>query len=134
MAVRAPFTARRLVETIRREMNAGEEDFALRMVVTAATDLRRAAASGDRQTIAGFLTEPPSTGSDRWDRLLAGTVAATLRRAGIPAPAWTRPQPPAEAWYVGDPTPLIHARIRARTPPELAQLGVFLDGKAFETA
>jgi hypothetical protein len=134
MAVRAPFTARRLAETIRRELDVGDEDFALRMLIAAATDLRRAAASGDRETIAGFLAEPPSTGSDRWDRLVDGTIAAPLNRAGISAPAWTCPQPLTEAWYVGDPTPLVHERVRSQTPPELAQLGVFLDGKAFETA
>jgi hypothetical protein len=104
MALRSPFTARRLAETIRRELDKGDEDFALRMVVTAAVDLRRAACTGDAEAVAGFLTEPPSTGSDRWDQLLADTTAATLHRMALTPPEWTRLAPLVDEWYVGDPS------------------------------
>ncbi len=44
------------------------------------------------------LGAPGSTGDERWDALLAGSVRPHLRLLGLPAPAWTL-RGPLDAWW-----------------------------------
>jgi y4mF family transcriptional regulator len=82
----APDTA----EAIREELQRGDDDFALRILGRALSDLR---SLDDPRDIALFMAEPPSTGDHRWDTLLAATVGRQCHKTGIAPPAWTRPEP-----------------------------------------
>ena len=93
MAIAAYFTARTASETIREELHSGDEDFALRMVIAAIADFREIIAKEDAQAIKDFLVEPKSTGSIRWDTLLAASIGRECRLAGTNRPAWTYPKP-----------------------------------------
>ncbi|GAC1542842.1 MAG: hypothetical protein NVS3B12_31140 [Acidimicrobiales bacterium] len=95
-----PFTAKSAAEAIRRELDAGDEDFAFRMLVTAINDLRKAIASGMSDRVDAFLVEPATTGSERWDALLGGQVGRELRRAGYRLPQWAIPESLSQWWFV----------------------------------
>lgn len=127
-------TARSAAEAIGGELKAGDLDFALRRLITAITDLRAIVASGDRRALDDFVAPAGTTGSERWDTLLAASIGRELRRAGLARPGWTMPSALRQWWFVGDPPPLLFARTIQRTPPDLACLGIWLDAKAFDTA
>lgn len=133
MAIAAYFTARTASETIRDELQSGDEDFALRMVIAAIADFREIIAKDDTQAIKDFLVEPKSTGSIRWDTLLAASIGRECRLAGPNRPAWTYPKP-LDTWWFVDPTPVLMARNILRTAPELECVGIWLNRNAFETA
>lgn len=126
-----PFIARTAAESIRRELEAGDEDFAFRMLVTAIADLRKVIASGDEDGIESFLDIPDTTGDERWDALLAAQIGRELRRAGFDLPTWTTPHPLARFWFVNLATPMLAARTMQRTSPDLACLGIWLDDHSF---
>lgn len=115
-------------EAIREELDRGDRDFALRVLARALSDLRRTPSDID-----AFLAEPPSTGDNRWDTLLAASVGRECRRAGIPAPPWTDVAPLPSWWFpVFD--PILAARTMQRTPVDLAARGIWLEGRALEIA
>ncbi len=134
MAFRTRFTARRAAMAIGQELAAGDTDFAFRLLVTAIADLRILISSGDDESLGDFLVPPATTGSLRWDTLLAGAVGRELRRAGIERPGWTKPRALDRFWFVNDPPSILLARIMQRTAPDLACLGIWVDAKSFETA
>jgi hypothetical protein len=129
-----PFDARSAAEAIATELQAGDENFALRMLITAINDLRRAIASGDDDQVAAFLVEPATTGSERWDALLGAQVGRELRRSGRPLPGWAIPKPLKRMWFVTLFSPLLIARTIQRTSPDLACLGIWLDDSSFDVA
>jgi hypothetical protein len=107
-------------------------DFAFRIMTTAVADFRAALPEnrGD------FLVPPESTGSVRWDTLLAAVVGRECDRLGIPRPAWTAPEPLAEDWVVTTlpgPSERWLARIRAGTPEEFSRLGLWVHARDLET-
>ena len=125
-------SARTAAEKIRHELLAGDIDFAMRILTTAIADFRAAEPSNR----ADFLTEPPTTGSLKWDTLLAAVTARECGQLQIPAPTWTARAPLQREWIV---TTLPHAsqawkdRIKARTPPEFSRLGLWIDPANLET-
>lgn len=127
------FTARSAAEAIRHELAAGDESFALRLLVDAVSDLRRLIDRGDSEQVRRFLAAPPSTGSKRFDTLLAAQVGRELRLAGIRRPKWTVP-PPLEQWWFVDTTPITAVRTMQRTSPDLACVGIWIDDNAFNVA
>lgn len=133
MAVAARFTARSAADAVRRELQAGDHEFALRLVVGTVRDWHAILASGDQAELDRFLTPPRSTGSTRWDTLLAAVVGRECRLAGVPRPPWTRPPPLASWWFV-DPLPMLAARTMQRTAPDLACVGIWIDHGSFSTA
>jgi hypothetical protein len=128
-----PFTAKTAAVAIRRELDAGDDEFAFRMLVKSVTEFRQAIASGDSGAIERFLAAPESTGSDRWDTLLAACIGRECRLADIVRPGWTMPEPLDSFWFV-DPLPMAAARAMQRTAPDLACVGIWLDHAAFEPA
>ena len=133
MAIAAYFTARTASVAIRDELQRGDYDFALRMVITAVADFREVIAKHDAESLEEFLIPPESTGSTKWDTLLAAAIGRECRLAGISRPEWTFPAPLATWWFV-DPTPMLMARNMRRTPPDLSCVGIWLDGNSFSTA
>lgn len=126
-------TAQAASEAIRSELEQGDKDFALRMVIQAVSDFRKIVAENDKSTIEEFLAAPSTTGSLRWDTLLAAAIGRECRLSGIARPDWTYPKP-LDTWWFVDATPLLMVRNMRRTAPDLECVGIWLDKSAFETA
>lgn len=125
-------SSRRTAEIIRRELERGDTDFAFRVLVTAITDFRQTSPSSHED----FLIPPGSTGSLRWDTLLAAVIGRECGRLGIPKPAWTQPIPLAEEWVVTilpTPTERWLARIKSGAPVEFSRLGIWIHARDLET-
>lgn len=125
-------SSRRTAEIISRELANGDVDFAFRIMVTAIADLRQTSPSNYED----FLIDPGSTGSLRWDTLLAAVVGRECDLIGIPKPPWTQPQPLAEEWVVTtlpNATERWLARIKSGTPVEFSRLGIWIHARDLET-
>lgn len=74
------------------------------------------------------VAQPESTGSRDWDAALSGTVAYRLRRAGLPAAAWTT-QEITEDGELRAPHlhPLDDAPDISRVPPEFLERGILIE-------
>lgn len=134
MTTSATFSVRTVAKSIRDNLEVDDFDFALRMLIIAVNDCRQIIASGDLDVLEEFLKAPRSTGSLRWDTLLGASIGRELRRAGLGRPLWTTPKSLESFWFVNDPPAVLWARIMQRTPPDLACLGIWLDGKSFDIA
>lgn len=124
-------TARRVSEAMKDELQHGDDDFALRVLIGAINDFRDLQDPADIQE---FLRRPRPTGDRRWDTLLAAAVAQACRRRGVPTPKWTRRTPLESWWFPADGGGLLAARTMARTPIDFSRLGIWLDASAFQTA
>jgi hypothetical protein len=124
-------TARDAAEAIKSELGEGDEDFALRTLIGAINDFRGLRDQAQRQD---FLRRPRPTGDQRWDTLLAASVAQACRWQGITAPRWTRRAPLKTWWFPSNGGGLLAARTMARTPIDFSRLGIWLDASAFQTA
>ena len=125
-------SSRRATAIIRCELERGDLDFAFRILVTAITDFRQTSPSNH----ADFLIPPGSTGSLRWDTLLAAVIGRECERLGIPKPPWTQPNPLAEEWAVTtlpNATERWLARIKSGTPVEFSRLGIWIRARDLET-
>lgn len=125
-------SSRRTAEIIRRELARGDLGFAFRVMTTALADLRHTHPENRED----FLIRPESTGSARWDTLLAAVVGRECDRLGIPRPPWTRPDPLAEEWVVTTlpaPSEWWLARVRGGTPEEFSRLGLWVHARDLET-
>jgi hypothetical protein len=132
-ATRAPtrrLTAGSIARAIRLELEDGDTTFALRLIGQAVAELR---SLHDAAELASFLAPPPSTGDPRWDALLAAVVARECRLRDLPRPMWTRVPPLPSFWFPDD-DPILNARTMQRTPLDLRNKGIWLDGRALETA
>jgi y4mF family transcriptional regulator len=129
-ASRQQLTAPSLARAIRQELEAGDTTFALRLIGQAVAELRRLDDPGD---LAAFLASPPSTGDPRWDTLLAAVVSRECRLRDLPIPRWTK-VPPLQTFWFPDEDPILDARTMQRTPIDLRNKGIWLDGRALETA
>jgi hypothetical protein len=125
-------SSRRTAEIIRSELANGDTDFAFRVLVTAVADFSQTSPSNRED----FLLPPGSTGSLRWDTLLAAVIGRECERLGIPKPPWTQPKPLAEEWVVTTlPTPTEGwlARIKSGTPVEFPRLGIWIHARDLES-
>ncbi|MFK4298470.1 hypothetical protein ABH924_003639 [Arthrobacter sp. GAS37] len=125
-------SSRRTAEIISRELANGDIDFAFRIMVTAIADFRHTSPSNYED----FLIAPGSTGSLRWDTLLAAVIGRECDRLGIPKPPWTQPKPLAEEWVVTvlpNATERWLARIKSGTPAEFSRLGIWIHARDLET-
>jgi predicted transcriptional regulator len=124
-------TARGASEAIKQELQRGDEDFALRTLITAINDFRDLSDSAEIQE---FLRRPRPTGDPRWDTLLAAAVARACRRRGVTAPKWSRRAPLGSWWFPAGGGGLLAAHTMACTPIDFSRLGIWLDASAFQTA
>lgn len=129
-APRHLLTARSLAREIRRELDDGDTTFALRLIGQAVAELRGLEGPSE---LAAFLATPPSTGDPRWDTLVAAVVSRECRLRGLPRPMWTKVPPLPRFWFPDD-DPILNARTMQRTPLDLRNKGIWLDGRALETA
>ena len=124
-------TARGAAEAIKGELAQGDEDFALRTLIGAVNDFGGLRDPGE---IGDFLRRPRPTGDQRWDTLIAASVARACRPRGVTAPKWTRRAPLTSWWFPADGGGLLAAHTMARTPIDFSRLGIWLDASAFQTA
>ncbi|MEZ2392134.1 hypothetical protein AB6813_21850 [bacterium RCC_150] len=125
-------SSRRTAEIISRELANGDVDFAFRIMVTAIADFRQTSPSNYED----FLIPPGSTGSLRWDTLLAAVIGRECERLGIPKPPWTQPKALAEDWVVTilpNATERWLARIKSGTPVEFSRLGIWIHARDLES-
>jgi hypothetical protein len=107
----------------------GAEDDALRFLLDGVNPI----ATMDEADMPPYLEEPPTTGDERWDALIAASVAHLCRRRGATPPGWTRRDSLPQWWWPG------HARARRalivqRTPIDFRRLGIWFDERNFHTA
>lgn len=131
VAARTWMTARDAAEAIKGELGQGDEDFALRTLIGAINDFR---GLRDLAEVQEFLRRPRPTGDQRWDTLLAASVAQACRRREISPPKWTHRTPLKAWWFPSNGGGLLAARTMSRTPIDFSRLGIWLDASAFETA
>lgn len=124
-------TAAEIAEAVRGELARGDVDMALRLLLDGVNRLPDAAAA---QALDKALGPPPSTGSERWDTLLAASIRYRLHSMGLPAPRWTLKPPLSRFWW-----PAAHSASKeyndmAHSPAELIRVGIFMDERGFTTA
>lgn len=115
---------------IRRELHAGDPEFAMRILADAIQHLRSA------QKLPAPL-QPPSTGSTKWDTLLAASVRYAYRLREEEAPAWTRARPLRREWFPYDFRPLSEPwknLSREQTPRELSEAGISIRERSLTSA
>jgi len=108
---------------------ASDEANAWRQVIQLADDLAREPAA---TRIALTVTPPPSTGSARYDALIAGLTEYRLR--GLPCPAWVNDSrySLADEWDV-ETLPSLREAARNATPEEFSRHGIYLDPRELES-
>lgn len=119
-----------LAAAVGQARGSGDEDRALRLLLDGVNQVPLLAAL---ERLDDTLEPPGSTGDERWDALLAGTVRVHLRRLGRPAPRWTRLDPLATWWWPSGRGARAVLAMQ-RTPPELARLGIWFDARNLVTA
>jgi len=116
---------------IRRSLEAADKQEAFAWVAQFVTEFHHAAMP-DRLHL--VEDEPPSTGDQRWDAMLAGVVEHLCFHDGIPTPAWTmHPDRFLDRWWFVTPYPSLHASAFVETPPALANRGVFVHASSLES-
>ena len=73
-----------------------------------------------------FFFEPSTTGDQRWDAMLAGSVEDLALRGGFDPPRWCAGHALPKFWFVGS-TPSLHAYAFARSPLPFQVRGVMVD-------
>lgn len=79
-----------------------------------------------RRDRAAFFAEPSTTGDQRWDAMLAGSVEDLALRQGFAPPPWCAGHALPTFWFVGS-APSLHAYAFARSPFPLHVRGVMVD-------
>lgn len=127
------WTADTTARAIRNELRAGDRDFAMRTLIQASAYFDRL--SGGERSV--FLAEPSSTGSKRWDALLARTFAYKCRQDQIQQPEWARIEPLKRIWYASarsSISPAWKQRMAKNTPDEFAEFNIMFDIRSLATA
>lgn len=81
---------------------------------------------------AAFLTEPSTTGDQRWDAMTAAAAEHIALQAGLDPPAWTVGHELDHLWFVSS-LPGLDAYLLAHTPMPFAIRGVVVDEAALES-
>lgn len=114
---------------IRRALRTGQYEWPLQLVAQSLADLRRVAGRSTDRSL--YLSPPSGSGSRQWNALLAAAVSRECVRLGVDPPGWTKIRPLRQGW---SPVPVRALRdfLVARTPPELARVGVWLDAGSLD--
>jgi hypothetical protein len=118
-------TAASAAEDARVQVQRGDLDAAVRVVLQLASDLQAADAA---LRVALCVTPPAPTGDVRLDALLAGVVDHELSRDELPLPGWVEEDSRvlSTPWDV-EPVPSLRPQARRRTSAYLRRHGVYLD-------
>lgn len=124
-------TVPQIAAGVRRELDRGDADMAMRLLMDGINQLPAAAAAG---RLDEALAEPSSTGSGRWDTLLAACVRYRLHTMDVRPPRWTWKEPLQTAWWPAAYSASKEYNDLAHSPAELMRVGIFLDERDFESA
>lgn len=124
-------TAAEIAEAVRGELARADEDMALRLLLDGVNRLPDAAGAG---ALDETLAEPGTTGSERWDTLLAASIRYRLHSLGLTPPRWTLKRPLDTFWW-----PAAHSASKeyndmAHSPAELVRVGIFMDERGYTSA
>lgn len=119
-----------LAQTIKEDLEQGQEQDALRLLFGFADDFRGSSRPG---RIALLRDEPPSTADARFDAALAGVAEFFASEGALSAPAWVNePGRFVEPWWFVATLPAFHAYTLANTPAVFARHGVFIAREVFD--
>jgi hypothetical protein len=124
-------TADELSVIVRAQLDAGNEDHAMRLLLDGINDLPGAAEAGKLDEA---LQEPRSTGDLRWDTLLAAAIRYRLNSLGARPPEWTWKAPLDRFWWPIDAGERRAGFDYATSPVELARVGIFMSERDFTQA
>jgi hypothetical protein len=119
------------VESIRRALSTGDEDWAY-AVALEARDRVRDILSHQTALAAVWEIQPPAVLDERWRVLLAALVSHEFVEAGRPVPTWTVAQGLEHEWVLDTPR-LSTNEIRRQTPSWLAERNIFIAVKDLVT-
>jgi hypothetical protein len=120
-----------LAEEIKAVLATEGEPMALRLVADFIAQFDRASEPDRRAMLA---EEPPTTGSEQWDALLAGVAELLANRARLSTPRWAmQPERFLLRWWFLPSYRSLHASLLVEAPAELANRGVFLDRASLES-
>lgn len=128
---RAWTTADDMAADLRDMLAADDVPGAIRMLMDGVNRLPAALAAGELDRA---LAEPSSTGSIRWDTLLAAAVRYRLHQMGHRAPAWTLKEPLAKFWWPLRVNASKEFNDMVHSPAELIRVGIFMDERGFQSA
>lgn len=117
----APATATALGE----QLQAGDSEWAWRMLLQGRDHLRLMLDKDGDQLIASWEAAPGSTGSHEFDALLAALARHEFQAAGRSAPEWTHIDPLPQPWIPEHPF-LSTDRAMAKTPEWLRELNIYI--------
>ena len=124
-------TSERTARAITDALISEDELWAFKMALQGRDHLRELLAAAP--DIAGaWEAEPSTTGSPRWDTLLAALASHEFTDGGLAAPAWTRDRRLDDPWILDSPR-LTDQQVRARTPEWLAAANIFITERDLTT-
>ncbi len=119
-----------LGQTIKEELERGDEQDALRLLFGFADDFRGSSRPG---RLALLRDEPPPTGDTRFDAALAGVAELFAIEGALVAPTWVNGRGRfVEPWWFVTSRQEFHAYVLANTPAVLARHGVFMAREVFD--
>lgn len=124
-------TATEIAHSVKAELDAGDEDMALRVLLDGVNQLPSAEAATQLDET---LLEPPSVGSQRWDTLIAAAIRYRLHTMSQRPPAWTWKTPLNQFWWPTRVNASKEYNDLAHTPAELVRVGIFMDERGFASA
>jgi transcriptional regulator with XRE-family HTH domain len=122
----APATAASLRRGLREGWRTSE---LLRLIREMRSNAKFVTNDADREA---FFAEPSTTGDQRWDAMLAGSVEDLAMRDGQSVPAWTRGGSLPHFWFVSE-MPGLRAYAFAHSPFSLQIRGVMVDPADLES-
>ncbi len=119
-----------LGQTIKEDLERGDEQDALRLLFGFADDFRGSSRPG---RLALLRDEPPPTGDTRFDAALAGVAELFAIEGALVAPTWVNGRGRfVEPWWFVTSRQEFHAYVLANTPAVLARHGVFMAREVFD--
>jgi transcriptional regulator with XRE-family HTH domain len=131
--VQGLMTAPATGSALREQLQAGDADWAWRMLLQGRDHLRLMLARPDDELLGSWEAAPSSTGSAEFDALLAALTRHEFEAARRSAPDWTRAEPLAQPWIPEHPF-LTPERAMAQTPEWLRVLNIFVPERDLVTA
>jgi transcriptional regulator with XRE-family HTH domain len=122
----APAAAAALRKGLREGWRTSE---LLRLIREMRSNAKFVGNAADREA---FYAEPSTTGDQRWDAMLAGSVEDLALRDGQSVPEWTRGGPLPQFWFVSS-MPSLRAYAFAHSPFSLQVRGVMVDPADLES-
>jgi hypothetical protein len=124
-------SAQQTVDFMREALTVDDDARLFRFMCQGRDHLAQLLALGDTSS---WSDAPTSTGDRSYDLLLAALASREFRRAGQDPPAWCAQLEPLDHEWLPRHPFLPDERVRAETPPFLAELNIFIPERDLITA